>query len=171
MESKTKRQLLIWAVAILVIVNIASLGTIWYHKISDRARWHERSDYSEKMARKRMSNKADFKRQWAEKMHKSLNLEDQQAMDFDSIWSYYSEERKANFRKMGDLKRILDKELTREVLNQDTIDLLLQQQTDLFKAGNDQIVEMNMALRDILTEEQRVKYSSYMEKIQKRRGQ
>lgn len=168
MEKRTKKQLLIWGVVVLIIMNIASLGTIWFHKF-DRGNMRERGENRlERSNRSRQHSPERMKREWTSRMHRALDLEAQQAAEFDSLFFHFEKLRRTNRSDMGELRKILDKELAKEMLNQDTIDLLIKQQSELFTKGNTHIVDMNMALREILTIEQREKYSKHMEKVRQK---
>lgn len=166
MEKSTKRRILIWSIIVLVIINVASLGTIWFHKFGPRHKGRQ----VERVDRHRSSSRDFSKTDRIRKLHQALKLDNSQSEKFDSIFESHAEARRSNLKKMGELKKLLNDELRQGELNQDTIDLLLLQQVDLFKEGNNQIVEMNLALRELLSNEQREKLSKYMDNARSRRG-
>ena len=164
MERKTKRQLLVWSIIILILINIASLGTIWFNKFGNRHRGHDRGWASERFERGRDGQKGFSKRDRLKKLHNALGLSEEQSKSVDSVFDIHAESRRINMEKMAEMKQALNDELRQSELNQEMIDSLLQKQTELFEEGNNQIIKLSMSLREILTEEQRVKFSDYMER-------
>ena len=170
MEKSSKRKILIWAVIILMIINISSLATIWFHKVQykrmNRTEIGDRRAPRETRNGDRRNNGKDMRREFSRRFQNHLNLTDAQATTVDSIHSHYFEQRRELTKKLADLKSKLDEELASVQLDQDSLDMLITQQSSYFNDLNNNAVQMNLAIRSVLDEEQ---VKSYIQTLKKER--
>lgn len=173
MEKSSKRKILIWAVAILIIINISSLATIWFHRIQNkrtsRTEIRDQRPPSEERNRDRRNNGQDMRREFSRRFQNALNLTAVQSTAVDSIHSHYFEQRRVLTHKLADLKSKLDAELASEQLDQDSLDMLITQQSSYFNDLNNNAVQMNLAIRSVLDEEQVKSYTQTLKKERTRR--
>lgn len=153
MKTKTKRNLLIWSVVILVLLNISSLGTIWYHRYQYA---HIRQDrrYNDKYMGQHNRMMKNHKPGSPAFMTKGLKLSGNQQQKFDSIWKKYStlrmnieREMAINRNKMGDIMSLPNPD-TSQFSNFSAKQGILMQNLD------HTMLEMNMALRSTLEDKQ-----------------
>ena len=87
METKTKKTLVIWTIALLIVLNLSSLATIWYH------RYQFKKSKSIEQRDQRLESRRGGRFQRSGKMpsfiEKSLNLSKDQEVIIDSIWSQF----------------------------------------------------------------------------------
>ena len=99
METKTKRNFIIWGVVFLVILNISSLGTIWYHRYQFTHNRMQRNSM-ENSPRKRSQRAQSGNHRGPSILTKDLDLSDKQNQRFDSVWQHYSKFRRGLETKM-----------------------------------------------------------------------
>ena len=169
MEAKTKRNLIIWSVVVLVLLNITSLATIWYHRYQfgntrmDR-RYNAKSmnQHNKQMKSRRESGITTY-------ISKGLELSDGQQSQFDSIWNKYTnirheaeKEMDYNRQKMGLLMSKID-------IDTNEFNKLSANQAILMNELNHSMISMNLALRASLNDDQLVLFLTKVEKMGKRR--
>jgi hypothetical protein len=173
MEKSSKRKILIWVVIILVIINISSLATIWFHRIqnkrTNRTEIRDQRVPRETRNRDRRNNGQDMRREFSRRFQNDLNLTDTQSTAVDSIHSHYFDQRRELTQNLAALKSKLDEELASVQLDQDSLDMLITEQSSYFNDLNNNAVQMNLAIRTVLNEEQVKSYTSTLKKERTRR--
>lgn len=169
METKTKRNLALWAIGLLIILNLSSLGTIWFHR------------YQFKKANKHEHRESRFegrRGQMSQRMHRvprfidgSMELSEQQKEVIDTIWNHFNTKRRVLEDSMNKNRVRMFDIMMEESLDSGMYEELSQSQSILFRELNDTMLEMNRTLRDNLTEEQRQIMTQKMKEMRQRRPQ
>ena len=168
MEAKTKRSLIIWGVALLVLLNVSSLGTIWFHRYQFK---HDRMsrNISERGMDKRSNRPMRHIQGNSSPFARGLDLSDAQQLKFDSIWHYYN-----NIRKEIELEMRENRQEMGIIMSNDVIDTIAfyaisAQQNDLMLVLDHSMVNMNLALRNNLNSEQMELFLRKIEKLNNRK--
>ena len=169
MEAKTKRNLIIWGIVFLVLLNISSLGTIWYHRYQFR---HNKANnsFKEKVMDKRSHRTMRHKQGSSTVMTRGLDLSDTQQDEFDSIWMYYNEKRQAIEQEMEANRRQMGSIMSKEDLDTSSFYAISSVQSQLMLALDHSMVDMNLALRTTLNSEQVASFLKRIEMLNKRRS-
>jgi hypothetical protein len=169
MENAKIRKILIWAVILLVIVNITSLASIWYHRFQFRqmksTEMRDRRQGVDRITRRRGEMK-----KFSERYKESLGLTAGQSKKVDSIHSQYDNERRQIAKEMGKLRRALGTELMAAEIDQDTLRYFSERQSQLFSRMNGNTIDMNIAIRSVLLPEQVPSYIKQLKKLERRRN-
>ena len=90
MEARTKRNIAIWAIIILVLLNISSLATIWYHRYQ-----FKQQQFAE--ANRRFEGRSEAMARRAGKLppfiSEGFDLSAEQKITLDSIWHHFNSQR------------------------------------------------------------------------------
>jgi vesicle coat complex subunit len=170
MEAKTKRNLIIWSVVILVLLNITSLATIWYHRYQYGNTRMDRRSNAKSMNQDNKQMKSRRGSAITAYISKGLELTDAQQHEFDSIWNKYTtlrheaeKEMDYNRQKMGLLMSKID-------IDTNEFNKLSAKQGILMQELNHSMISMNLALRGSLNEDQLELFLTKVEKMGKRRS-
>lgn len=166
METKTKRNLAIWVIALLVVLNLSSLGTIWFH------RYQFKKDKRIEQRDKRFESRRGARSQRSGKMppfiEKSLNLNQEQKITIDSIWSHFDKQKRTLEDSMHQNRLNMFSIMMEEELDTSKYEELSKIQAVLLRKLNDTMLTMNRSMRGNLSEEQReILVSKFKEMRQK----
>ena len=168
MEARTKKSLVIWGIVLLVLLNISSLGTIWYNRYQVKSKKLTRvnREWPDQQMKSRIDRRTGAPHTY---ITKDLNLSEGQQKEFDTIWQRHFQERRAIEAELGKTRLEMGK-----VLNQDNIDsitffALSESQAKLMQELNYTMLKMNKDLRVVLSEEQKDKFLKRLEKMNDRR--
>jgi uncharacterized membrane protein len=166
METKTKRNIVIWAIIVLVLLNISSLGTIWYHryqfkKVRQTERQDRRFDGRRPSENRRMGQIPPF-------MLKGMALSAEQKADLDSTWRYFNSKRRVLEDSMNSNRRRMFDIMMNETLDTGLYEVLSAKQSGIMRELNDTMLKMNRTMRTNLTEEQQKVLSDNMQRIKNR---
>ena len=166
MEAKTKRNLIIWGIVFLVMINISSLGTIWYH------RYQFKHDRMNKSSREKMMDKRSQKmfRRGPVVLTRGLDLSELQRQEFDSIWKYYNKIRISVEERMEDNRKKMGAIMSKEKIDTSSFYAMSASQSRLMLELDHSMVNMNLALRSILNNEQIEVFLNRIEMLNKRRS-
>ena len=167
MEPRTKRNLAIWAIALLVILNISSLATIWYHRYQFKN--ERRGELKERRFDSRRGHEGQSRHRMPPFMVRNLALSEEQEANLDSIWGYFNQRRRLLEDSMNSTRRTMFTTMTADELDTNKYESLSQQQVALMIELNLAMLEMNRAIRDNLSEDQRRLFSERMQELQSRR--
>jgi len=169
MEAKTKRNLIIWSIVFLVLLNISSLGTIWFHRYQFRHNKMNRNfidktkdERSRGTRRHRLASTAGFT--------SGLDLTDLQQQKFDSIWRYYNDIRQDIEDEMETNRQKMGKIMSEEEIDTSSFYRLSSLQTKLMATLDRTMIDMNLAFRSNLNPEQKTVFLQRIEKINKRKS-
>ena len=99
METKTKKNLIIWGIVFLVLLNVSSLGTIWYHRYQFNKVKREKvvRDNTRRTpaSREKQQGPPSF-------LTKELNLSEEQMKEFSKIWTKHTTRRNDLELKMNE---------------------------------------------------------------------
>ena len=115
METKTKRNLLIWSIVLLIILNLTSLATIWYHRVQFKNTSKRRMN--SKMARLQKQKMARHGSKRPRVLSREMNLTVSQSQEFDSLWQLHSNQRRTYEDQMAKNRYKMS-----EILSQTDID-------------------------------------------------
>jgi hypothetical protein len=153
METKIKRNLIIWGVILLVVLNISSLSTIWYHRYQ-----YNHNRLSKTSLVKRMSERNKRHTKYSQKganfIAKGLDLAADQRQDFDSIWLLYTGKRNEIEHQMQINHRQMAIVMNQMAIDTMAFNKISAGQANLMLELNHSLMEMNLALRSILNEDQ-----------------
>ena len=168
MEAKTKKKILIWGIIILVLLNLSSLATIWYH------RYQYAHTYPNNMAWKHRQQQQELRRQNKQGhihyLSKDLNLSDTQQLVFDSIWHYYAGQRLELEKQLETKRQEMSTLLSQQQIDTAAFHRLSASQAELMQELNHSMLAMNMALRKNLTASQMQSFLQKVERLNSRRG-
>jgi len=168
METTTKRNLIIWSIVILVILNITSLGTIWFHRYRFNAEKVARSP-RDKMINHRSNNTADHRSRSTTFLTRNLDLSPLQKEAFDSIWQYYNVLRKDIEQQMEENRENMGMIMSSEELDTSAFYGLSALQAQHIANLDRSMLEMNIALRTTLNLKQRQLFIKRIEAINNRK--
>lgn len=169
MDNSRKRKLLVWAMIVLVIVNITSLASIWYHRFQFRQMRSTEMRAHRQDADRFTKRNSEIKK-FSERYSESLHLNENQSKEIDSIHLRYGKERRQIGMEMGKLKKALGEKLTADDINQDSLQALSEQQSILFNRMNQNTIDMNIAIRSVLQPDQIPAYIDQLKKLEQRRN-
>ena len=166
METKTKRNLVIWAIIVLVLLNISSLGTIWYHryqfkKVRQTERPDRRFDGRRPSENRRMGQLPSF-------MLKGMDLSEEQKAKLDSTWHHFNRKRRVLEDSMNSNRGRMFDIIMNETLDTGQYEELSAKQAGIMRELNDTMLKMNRTMRANLTEEQQKALSENMQRIKNR---
>jgi len=169
MEAKTKRNLIIWSIVFLVVLNISSLGTIWYHRYQFRENKANNSFRENVMERK--SHKTIRHRQASSAIiTRGLDLSEAQKDTFDSIWVYYNDKRQVIQQEMEENRRKMGIIMSNEDIDTSSFYAMSSIQSELMLALDHSMIDMNLALRSTLDSEQMDSFLKRIEMLNKRKS-
>jgi Spy/CpxP family protein refolding chaperone len=153
MEAKTKRTLVIWGVILLILLNVSSLGTIWYHRYHSRI---DRADkgYSKGQMRQGAKRGMRHKPRGSNIISRGLDLTSIQQEKFDSIWQLYNERRVEVESNLENNRAKMGAVMSSNNLDTSAYYHLSQLQLTLIGTLDKAMLDMNMAFRETLTEDQ-----------------
>ena len=168
METKTKRAIAIWAIVLLVVLNISSLGTIWFHRYQFRQETPSLARKDRLPMNPRGKSRTRQTTQglpgfFAEKM----NLTPTQKELMDSIWASYRSQKEFLEDEMHKNRRAMLALLSLEELDTSAYRKLSSNQTELLARLDNSLLEMSIAFRANLNETQRELLN---ENFRRRRG-
>jgi hypothetical protein len=166
METKTKRSLIIWGIVILAILNVSSLGTIWYHRYQFKT--EKLTRVNNERGHQRMQNRADRMHKRPPVLSRGLGLTSAQESKFDSIWKEHAIEKRNIEKQMNSNRNALGKILSAQSLDTMAYMEISQMQTDLMRDLNKSMLGMNKELRKTLNEEQLKLFLEKMEQLNRR---
>ncbi len=168
MEAKTKKTILRWGIIILVLLNLSSLATIWYHRYQYAHTYpgSERYRHYQEQRELRRQNKTGH----THYLSKDLNLSTQQQQVFDSIWHYYAGKRLELEKQLEARRQQMSKLLSEQELDTSAFHTLSARQAQLMQELNQSMLAMNMALRQNLTAEQMQGFLQKIERLNRKRG-
>ena len=168
MEAKTKRNLIIWGIVFLVLLNVSSLGTIWYHRYQfshNKVSMNLKDRVTDKRTNRTMRHRSGSPAM----LTRELDLSDKQHQEFDSIWRHYNdirrsieEEMEANRQKMGVI-------MSKAEVDTSSFYAMSATQSELMLALDHSMIDMNLALRGTLNNEQMVSFLKRMEMMNKKK--
>jgi hypothetical protein len=168
MEAKTKRNLIIWGIVFLVLLNVSSLGTIWYHRYQFRN--NKMNTSLRDKAKDRMSTRTMGRRQRTSAfITRNLDLTDKQQLKIDSIWRHYNDVRQGIEEEMEANRRDMGMIMSKADLDTIAFYEISALQSHLMLALDHSMVDMNLALRTTLNSDQMVFYLKMLEMGNKRR--
>lgn len=169
METKTKRNLAIWAIALLIILNLSSLGTIWFHRYQfKKERRIEQKDRRSEGRRGPMNQRM---RGMPPFIEKSLDLTTEQKTTLETIWNHFDTKKRAIEDSMNINRVQMFDIMMEEDLDSGLYEELSEKQSALFRQLNDTMLEMNRSVRANLSEEQKHTLTEKMKEMRKRRPQ
>ena len=168
METKTKRTIIIWGVILLVLLNISSLGTIWFHRYQFRNDRMNRN-LSEKRMDKRSDRPMRHNQGNSSPLAGGLDLSDTQKQKFDSIWQHYNSLRKEIEMEMRDNRQEMGDIVSKDEIDTISYYAISSVQSELMKALDHSMVNMNLALRSTLDIKQKKLFLKRIEKLNTRK--
>ena len=153
MEAKTKRNLTIWGVILLVLLNVTSLATIWYHRYQyGNTRMDRRHEVRSLNQHKQVRAKRGSVRTLY--MSRGLELNTSQQEKFDSIWNQYSAIRRDVEEEMVKNRREMSLIISEINIDTTKFNELSANQGILMQELDHSMITMNMALRTTLNDDQ-----------------
>jgi len=169
MEAKTKRNLIIWGIVFLVLLNISSLGTIWYHRYQFREN-RENSSFREKVIDRKSQRTMRHRQGGATIITRGLDLSDDQQDAFDSIWKHYNNTRQVIQQEMEENRREMGVIMSKEAIDTSSFYAMSSVQSQLMLALDHSMIDMNLALRSALNSDQMDSFLSRIEMLNKRKS-
>jgi Spy/CpxP family protein refolding chaperone len=168
MEAKTKRNLIIWGIVFLVLLNVSSLGTIWYHRYQFR---HNKMSMSlkDRMPDKRTNRTIRHRSGSPAMLTRELDLSDKQQQKFDSIWRYYNDLRQEIEKEMEANRREMGIIMSKADVDTSSFYAMSGLQSKLMLSLDHSMVNMNLALRATLNNEQMMSFLKRIEMMNKRK--
>lgn len=166
MEAKTKRNIIIWAIIVLVLLNISSLGTIWYHRYQFKK---QRSELKDRRFEGRRPAGKQAIRQRPPYMFRELDLSEDQKKNLDSIWQHFNGQRKILEDSMDNNRIRMFGVMMDEKLDTARYEELSENQANLIRELNDTMLAMNRQIRANLSEGQQKVLTEKMQEIRTRR--
>ena len=170
MEAKTKRNLIIWGIVFLVLLNISSLGTIWYHRYQFKYNRVNSGAIKEKMMDKRTHSTMRHRQGRPTAFTRGLNLTDIQEQKFDSIWAHYNNKRQAIEEEMEANRREMGIIMSSDKLDTTVFYAMSSVQSQLMLDLDHSMIDMNLALRSTLDSEQMTAFLKRIEMLNKRKS-
>lgn len=170
MEAKTKRNLIIWSVVILVLLNITSLATIWYHRYQAGTTRMDRRSNTKSMTQHNKQMKSRRGSAITAYISKGLELTDAQQNQFDSVWNKYTNIRQEAENEMEDNRQKMGLLMSKIDIDTNEFNKLSAKQAILMNELNHSMITMNLALRTTLNDEQLELFLTKVEKMGKRRS-
>jgi uncharacterized membrane protein len=166
MEPKTKRNLAIWSIIVLVLLNLSSLATIWYHRyqFTKQQRVEQRSrrfDNRYEAMERRIGRIPPF-------ISEAIDLSPKQKEELDSIWRHFNNKRRTLEDSMNQNRRRMFHVMMAAELDTSRYEELSEAQTSLLKQLNYTMLTMNRSIRGNLTDEQQKAMTEKMTEM--RRG-
>ena len=166
METRTKRNITLWVVVLLIVLNISSLATIWYHRYQFSQR------RSLELPEQRLNRRADAMnrrmRQMPPFLIKDLALSAKQQATLDSIWSHYNGQRRILEDSMDRNRVSMFSVMMAERLDTGRYEELSEKQSQIMRELNSTMLGMNRAIRVNLTDEQQEILTERMQDIRTR---
>jgi len=103
-------------------------------------------------------------------MKRTLDLTTVQAGTYDSIWNVYSSRIRTVDDQLKKNRQALSMVMSDNNLNTPLADSLIDEQTRLMSDMNHHVLNLNAAMREILTDKQREKYLLFLRGLGRRRG-
>jgi Spy/CpxP family protein refolding chaperone len=167
MEAKTKKNLIVWGVVLLVLLNVTSLSTIWYHRYQfDNNRIDRRNSVKSMNQHKKMQSKHESRR--TSYISRGLDLSPSQQDKFDSIWNQYSAIRKDVEKEMENNRQKMSFLMSDIDIDTNKFNKLSVNQGILMQELDHSMISMNLALRTNLTDEQLKAFLTKVETMSKR---
>jgi hypothetical protein len=168
MEANTKKNLIIWGVVLLVLLNVSSLSTIWFHRYQYTNNRMNNSynnktikQHRQRMGRHSSTNNSYFTR--------DLNLSNAQQTKFDSIWAKYSSIRNEIEQEMTQNRELMNTMMGQLEVDTTEIYKLSANQGTLMQELDLSMIKMNLALRSTLDEKQMQTFLERIETLSNRR--
>ena len=166
METKTKKNLAIWAIALLVLLNVSSLATIWYHRYQFNN--NKRVENREHRTEARRGTMAPRSRTMPPFIKESLKLTPDQSEILDSIWQQHGRQR-ANYEdSLHKIRQQMFAIMAQEAIDTIAYQALSNTQIDLFMKLNQSMLDMNQEVRANLSEEQQKMLAENFKKMRER---
>lgn len=169
METKTKKNLAIWAIALLIILNLSSLGTIWFHRYQFKK--ERRVEQKDRRLESRRGPMNERTRRMPQFIEKSLNLSKDQKSTLDTIWNHFDTKKRVIEDSMNSNRAKMFDIMMEENLDSGMYEELSETQSTLFRELNDTMLEMNRSVRANLSDEQKQTLTEKMKEMRKRRPQ
>lgn len=151
-ETKSKRNLLIWSIILLVMLNISSLATIWYHRYQNKTGIEKvRKSIILPQDRKYKANRHV---RVSKLLSRDLDLSPSQHKKFDSIWSYYSTQKLEYEYVIAENRHKMSAIMGQANLDTTEFYGLSDEQAVLLKKLNRSMMAMNIEMRNTLDESQ-----------------
>ena len=169
MEAKNKRNLVIWGVLLLVILNISSLGTIWYHRYQFK---NERGDktYGRKQMPSERERPSRGNSRGGRAIGRGLDLTSEQQLQFDSIWQYYNGRRDSIESKLEINRNKMGSIMSSPIVDKEAYYNFSAYQVELIQGLDKTMIDMNLALRESLSADQTKLFLNKIESLNKRRA-
>ena len=167
METKSKRNLLIWSVILLVLLNLTSLATIWFHRFQNKASFERTEKVNRHVGdKKRSINNSD---RLSKYLGRDLHLTSDQRQKFDSTWSYYAVQ-KLDYEQQLHSNRFEMSEIMSEI-NPDTTQFytLSLEQGKILQQLDRSMLSLNIAMRETLDTDQMETFRQNIKKLNSRR--
>jgi uncharacterized membrane protein len=168
MEAKTKRNLIIWGIVFLVLLNVSSLGTIWYHRYQFRNNKMNMS-LKDKMPDRRTNRTMRHRSGSPAALTRELDLSNNQREEFDSIWRHYNDIRRSIEEEMEVNRQEMGAIMSKADVDTSSFYAMSAMQSQLMLALDHSMIDMNLALRGTLNNEQMVSFLKRMEMMNKRK--
>lgn len=152
----------------MVLLNLSSLGTIWYHRYNfkrdtrQHERFERRAHLNARGGERRDHRSVQF-------LFGDLNLSEKQQQKFREIWEEHIERRKgiaqemeANRRDMGEIMSFTEVDTIKYME-------LANRQADLILMMDKAMVDMNLEFRKVLSEDQLPLFLKKIEQLNQRR--
>ena len=166
METKTKKNLVIWGVVLLVVLNVTSLGTIWYHRYQFKNERVKRENAVRDNGRRMQSR--EHRQGVPPFLIKDLALTDEQKKKFSSIWDEHGTQRRTIEGRMNENRAAMSEVLSGSTLDSTTFLNISSDQVVLMQELDYTMLEMNRELRKILNNEQLDEFLGRLDRLNKR---
>lgn len=166
METKTKRTLIIWAIIVLVLLNISSLGTIWFHRYQFKK--SRQTESQDRRFEGRRSGENRRMKQMPPFLLRGIDLAAKQKTSLDSIWVLYNGQRRMLEDSMNSNRTELFNIMMQETLDTGLYEELSDRQAGIMRELNDTMLNMNRTIRGQLTEEQQTILLENMQNLRSR---
>jgi len=168
MTSILKKRAIVWGIIVLVVVNISSLATIWFHKYQGRR--HHAGYYVAPKSRLRQEGQhMSISHRFERVLKRELNLSDFQITQLDSIKTTLKLRAPKEGSDIINTRKALADAMSKPIVDTILVEQLLAQEVAKFEKMNRAMVDMNFAIRSILNKEQLSDFLKLLEEMKERR--
>lgn len=161
MKSKTKRNILIAAIAVLILINLSAIGTLIYKNIQDQ---RPQSQQFERFERNRDSRDFDHK-SFEQRLRNELQLNDEQFVQFKDERRKAYMESKTVIRELNTIKRQMMEELGKDNPSMEKLKSYSREIGDMHVELKIISIDHYFRLREICTPEQEKKLKEFYMRI------
>lgn len=153
MEAQTKKNLIVWGIIILVVLNLSSLGTIWYHRYNFKRDILNRDNIERRMPRDGTRGSRQGQRS-IYYLSRDLNLSEEQQGQFNAIWEQHLEQRTNIAQEMSMNRKEMIKIMSLPEVDTSRYKELAGLQAELILLMDKAMMDMNLELRQVLNNDQ-----------------